>query len=121
VSSAVTVALVDDDVSVLRAVQRILADAGFAVETFASAEAFLAAAPWAGTACLVLDVELRGLSGLDLVQRVRATGVTIPVIFITAHDDPATRERLERAKPAACFVKPLDGPSLVAAVHHVAS
>jgi FixJ family two-component response regulator len=111
------VALVDDDVSVLRALQRLLADAGFAVETFASGEAFMAAAPWAGTSCLVLDVALRGLSGVDLVQRVRATGVTIPVIFITAHDDLATRERVEKAKPLACFVKPLDGPALVAAVH----
>lgn len=110
------VSVVDDDVSVLRALQRLLSGAGFTVETFASAEAFLAADPWSGTACLVLDVGLRGLSGTELHERVKATGASIPVIYITAHDDPETLNRIRKSGAAAYFVKPLNAGALVSAI-----
>jgi FixJ family two-component response regulator len=111
-----TVAVVDDDVSILRALQRRLSAAGFTVETFASAEAFLAAAGWSGMGCLVLDVNLRGLGGLELYERVKRTGSAIPAVFITAHQDPAVLERIRASGAAACLVKPIDGDALVAAL-----
>jgi len=88
-----TIGVVEDDASFLRALGRLLSGAGFTVTTFTSGEEFLASDSAATTACLVLDVHLGGMSGFDLQQRLAATGAPIPTIFITAHDDAVTRER----------------------------
>ena len=87
------IGLVEDDPSFRRALRRLLSAAGFSVAAFASAEEFLASESAGATACLVLDVHLGGMSGFDLQQRLATAGVPIPAIFITAHDDPVTRER----------------------------
>jgi FixJ family two-component response regulator len=111
------VCVVDDDVSLLRALRRLLSAAGFAVEAFSSAEEFLASRHSAPPRCLVLDVRLGGMSGFDLHEWLRRSGSTIPVIFITAHDDPTTRECARRAGAVRCLGKPLDEVELIAAIH----
>jgi FixJ family two-component response regulator len=114
------ISIVDDDVSVRRALRRLLQAAGYAVETFASAQEFLDSVPSPRTACLVLDIYLdNGMSGFDLRERLATDQVDIPIIFITAHDDIATRERLRESVVAAYLTKPFDGPALLNAIRRV--
>jgi len=87
--------------------------AGYSVETFASAHEFLASSPSDRTACLVLDIHLNGMSGFDLAEHLMAERVAIPIIFITAHDDADTRERIARSGPAGYLAKPFDGQALL--------
>ena len=110
------IAVVDDDPSVRRALRRLLQAAGYRVEAFASAADFLASPAIDGNACLVLDIRLDGMTGLDLQARLAADGVAVPVIFITAHDDLETRERVQEAGVAAYLPKPFDPAALLAAV-----
>ena len=81
------VMIVDDDESMRRAARRLIKSSGFAVETFASAEDFLGSGRLDATACLVLDVQMPGLNGLELQSRLMSEGHQIPIIFITAFDD----------------------------------
>jgi FixJ family two-component response regulator len=110
------VIVVEDDASMSQALERILRLGGFAPRTFASAEALLAAGDAAGAACLVLDVHLPGLTGFELRERLARSGSCTPVIFITAHDEPGSRQRAERAGAAAFLTKPFSGHALVDAV-----
>ena len=110
------ISVVDDDPSVRRALGRLLQAVGYRVEVFASADEFLDSAPIGRIACLVLDVRLDGMSGLDLQERLAAEQHRFPVIVITAHDDPATRLRVQQAGAAAYLAKPFDGATLLAAV-----
>jgi len=112
------VCVIDDDASLLRALRRLLVAGGYRVCTFASAEEFLESATTeaATPACLVLDVHLGGLSGLDLHDRLVAAGRRIPVVFITAHDDAATRERAHRAGAVDYLRKPFNDESLMAGI-----
>src|SRR5713226_5815894 len=89
--------LAHDDASVLRALHLFLEVAGFKVETFSSAEEFLVSPCLERARCLVLDVQLGGMSGFELSDCLAATQHQIPLIFITAHDDAQTRERARRA------------------------
>jgi FixJ family two-component response regulator len=107
--------VIDDDASLLRALRRLLAAGGFRVCTFSSAEEFLESAA-ATPACLVLDVHLGGLSGLDLHEQLLAAGRRIPVVFITAHDDAVTRERARRAGAVDYLRKPFNDESLIAGI-----
>ena len=84
------ISIVDDDLSVRRALRRLVQSASYAVDTFASAREFLDASPFARPACLVLDLCLGGMSGFELQERLAVDGAGIPVILITAHDDAAT-------------------------------
>jgi FixJ family two-component response regulator len=110
------VVLVEDDASMRQAIARVLGAAGFRVTAYPSAEALLAEGPPAGAGCLVLDVQLPGLSGLALHRRLAAAGAAPPAIFITAHDAPATRAEVQHAGAAAYLTKPFPGRSLVDAV-----
>jgi FixJ family two-component response regulator len=110
------IAVVDDDASVRRAVQRLLRAAGFAVETFATAHEFLDAGQWAQTACLVLDIHLPGMSGFELQEHLALIGAPIPIVFITAHDDATVRERASRAGAVGYLRKPFDQGTLIAAI-----
>ena len=110
------ICVVDDDPSVRRAVQRLLGDGRYDVRTFPSAEDFLASAALATAACLVLDVHLTGMSGFDLYDALDAAGSRVPVVFITAFDDAATRERVRRTGTAHYLRKPFDGALLIAAI-----
>jgi FixJ family two-component response regulator len=111
------VCVVDDDLSLLRGLRRLLGAYGFTVEPFPSAEAFLASPHRERTACLVLDVQLSGLTGIELQEQLLAAGSRIPVIFITGHDDQPTRERAQRAQAFAYLRKPFDDQVLIEAVN----
>jgi FixJ family two-component response regulator len=114
--SAPVIAVIDDDASVRRALQRLLQSAGFMVETFATAREFLDADSWAQTACLVLDVHLPGMSGFELQEYLAISGIPIPIVFITALDDALTRERVHRAGAVGYLRKPFDQGTLIEAI-----
>jgi FixJ family two-component response regulator len=109
------IGVVEDDASFLRALGRLLSGAGFTVAAFASAEEFLASDSAATTSCLVLDIHLGGMSGFDLQQHLGAVGIQIPTIFMTGHDDPATRKRA--GSGAAYLRKPFRERALLGAIH----
>ena len=115
---APVIAIVDDDASIRRALHRLVQAKGYAVESFASARAFLDAVPHCRPACLVLDVHLNG-SGFELQERLAADGLKIPIIFITAHDDDSTRRRLEKCGAVAHLWKPVDEQELLQAIQRV--
>lgn len=110
------VGIVDDDVRLLRALQRLLQVSGVTAVTFDSGEAFLDALPTPALDCLVLDIRLGGLSGFDVHEALVMRSESVPTIFITAHDDPATRQRARRAGAVAYLRKPFDEDSLISAI-----
>ena len=105
------IAIVDDDRSVRRALQRLVQSAGYTVETFASGREFLDWLPQNRAACLVLDVHMDEMSGFDLRER-----LAVPVIFITAHDDARTLERIEKSGAAGHLKKPFDEGAVLDAI-----
>ena len=111
------ICVIDDDHSLLRAVQRLLVADGFDVETFSSAEDFLEFEHRKEANCLVLDIHLGGLSGFELHDRLVASGGRIPVVFITAHDDLPSREKARRAGAVDYLRKPFDDQSLIGAIN----
>ena len=111
-----TIAVVDDDPSMLRGIVRLLGAHGFGTQAFASAEAFLADVGARAAACLVLDIHLSGISGIELRQRLTASGCRLPVIFITAVDDEATRAEAIGAGCIAYLRKPFPSNKLVGAI-----
>jgi FixJ family two-component response regulator len=113
------VSIVDDDPSVRRALERLVEAAGYAVATYASAEEFLDSTASVATACLILDIHLNGMSGIELHERLVSPGRAIPVIFITAHDNAPTRERVDRSGAAAFLAKPFDRQALIGAIRGV--
>lgn len=110
------VCVVDDDVSVLRALRRLLRAGEFAVETFASAEAFLQSEHRTAARCVVLDIHLGNLTGFDVHERLAASGSRTPVVFITAHDDATTREQARRAGAVDYLRKPFDESAFLGAI-----
>lgn len=116
VQAAPLVAVVDDDPSLRRAVRNLLASAGLRVETFPSAEAFLASSECQSAGCLVLDLSMPDMTGFDLLERLRATGSRLPVIALTAHSDEEVRRRSFSAGANAFLAKPFQADALVAAV-----
>jgi FixJ family two-component response regulator len=113
-----TVAVVDDDPSVRRALGRLLRSAGFTVSTFASAEAFLDRPPGAKPGCLILDLHLRGMGGAELRRTLIEAGAAIPIILMTAGDDARTRKSLQGSGVRSWLRKPVDEVTLLDAVHH---
>ena len=111
------VCVVDDDTAMLRALRLLIATSGFSVETYASAEQFLESPRSRTIACLVVDVHLGGTNGLDLHEGLARSGSSIPVIFITAHDDGPTRERARRSGAVEYLAKPFDEGALIDAIH----
>ena len=114
VPDTLTIGVVEDDSSFLRALGRLLGAAGFSVASFASAEEFLASESARAVSCLVLDVNLGGMSGFDLQRHLVAAGSPIPTIFITAEDDPITRERARSG--VAYLRKPFREDALIGAI-----
>lgn len=98
--------VVDDDVSMREALDSLIRSAGFKVETFASAQDFLARRRADAPACLVLDVRLPGLSGLELQKRIVEANREIPIVFITGHGDVPTSVRAMKAGAVEFLVKP---------------
>ena len=113
---SVTVYVVDDDESVRRALQRLLRSAGYHAVTFESAEDFIDSTPGRGEGCLVLDIRLPGMTGLDLQEKLSSSGAKYAVIFMTAHDNPQWRQRAKKAGAVAYLRKPFDEQSLLDAI-----
>ena len=109
------VALVEDDTSMSQALARILRLAGYQPATFVSAEALIRDGAGAKADCLVLDVQLPGMSGFELRDHLVQSGIAVPVIFITAYDDAEARALAERVK-AIYLAKPFMGKALIDAV-----
>jgi FixJ family two-component response regulator len=119
-TTPIYVAVVDDDESVCRSLGRLLRAAGIQPITYASAEAFLADAKHPEFDCLLLDIQLSGMSGLELSRRLAAEGGHTPFIYITAHDDPEARAAADAAGCAGYFRKTESGAEVLAAIRKVA-
>ena len=111
-----TVYVVDDDESIRKALKRLLRSMGYHAVAFESAEDFMEATSCRGEGCLVLDIRLPGMTGLDLQEKLASSGVKYPVIFMTAHDNPQWQERAKKAGAVAYLRKPFDEQSLLGAI-----
>jgi FixJ family two-component response regulator len=114
-----TIAIVDDNPSMLQGLNRLLSAHGFRVETFASAELFLDNIAKCEADCLLLDIHLCGISGIDLQRRLTSTGSDLPVIFMTAIDNEATRQDALDAGCVAYLRKPFLAKLLIDAINSV--
>ena len=110
------VSLVDDDASFRQATRSLLRSAGFRVQASDSAEQFLEETDLAGVRCLIVDLRMPGMSGLDLQRRVEASGYDIPIIFVTAHADDRSQSRAMNGGAIAFLPKPFDAEELIGAV-----
>ena len=108
------VVIIDDDASVRRSLARLVQAAGYAVETFASSRGFLEWLPVGRPACLLLDVHMKEMNGFDLQER-----LSVPVVFMTSHDDDATRARIEKSGAAGHLWKPFDDHTVLEAIRRV--
>jgi FixJ family two-component response regulator len=113
-----SITIVDDDEAVRHSLQALLEAAGLSVDVYPTGEDFLAAADAAGgaaggTGCLILDLHLPGLDGVQILERLRDAGDTTPVILISARFDPATRVRADRAGALVLLEKPLREAALL--------
>ncbi len=119
-SIAITyVAVVDDDESICRSFGRLLRAAGMQPISYNSAESFLSDTKHPQFACLVLDIQLGGISGIELAQRLAAVGGKTPVIFVTAHDVPEARAAAQALGCAAYFGKTDSGKEVLEAIRRV--
>ena len=110
------IAVVEDDPSVLNALRRTLRIRGFQTKTYASARDFLAALPGGLPECLILDLHMPQMSGLELLQYLAHRDIQIPTIIITSHGDIRVQERAESANVIAVLLKPLENALLFAAI-----
>jgi Response regulator len=113
---ASVVSIVDDDGSIRRSVRNLLVSLGFQVETFDSAEDFLHSAERQRVGCLVLDLRMPGMSGLELLTHLADTDPDIPIVILTSHGDVEARESALRAGVVAFIRKPFVSDELVSAI-----
>jgi FixJ family two-component response regulator len=115
-AAAPLVLVVDDDPSVRKGLSRLLASADYAVETFASAAEFLPRGSHPGPCCLVLDVKMPGLTGIQLQEMLRATGRRMSIVFVSGHADVPTSVKAMKAGAVDLLTKPVDVRDLIAAI-----
>jgi len=115
------VAIVDDDQAMRTSIERLLQAGGYDTASFASAEAFLDNSVGETAIGLVLDVELEGMSGLELLRRLQSSRSTLPVVVITGRDRPATRARAVALGCIDYLRKPFDADSLTRALERCAA
>lgn len=108
--------IVDDDLSVRKALQRLVTSVGYDVEAYASSLDFLNSVPEDSTGCLILDVRMPGLNGLGLQSKMAAGNYKLPVIFITAYDNPQDRKQAMDAGAVAFLHKPFSDQELLDAI-----
>lgn len=108
--------IVDDDASVRRALTRIVRARGYAAEAYASAEAFLDEHPEGAPGCLVVDLRMPGMDGLELQEGLNQAASSMPVVFLTGHGDVATSVRAMKSGATNFLTKPVDEADLVQAV-----
>jgi FixJ family two-component response regulator len=107
---------VDDDFRVRESIESLVESAGFAPVVFSSAEEFLQSGRLAEATCLVTDVRMPGMDGIELQRRIRLERPQLPVIFISAHHDDAIRQRALRGGAVDFLYKPFDGEDLLRAI-----
>jgi FixJ family two-component response regulator len=110
------IAIVDDDPSVLKGLTRLLRTRALHAKTYGSAREFLAALPEGRPDCLIVDLQMPEMNGLELLQHLTGEGIDIPTIIITAHGDVGVRGRSESAGAIAFLLKPLQDTALFAAI-----
>ena len=110
------IAIVDDDESVRESLPDLLREFGFSARVFASAEAFLASDSIGQAHCLILDIDMPGMSGLDLQHELQRHPQTVPIVFITAHGDEALRTRVLEQGAVECLCKPFSDIALLEAI-----
>lgn len=115
-NSKQTIAVVDDDEFIRKSLGRLLRSAGYQIETFASAEAFLESLPDRRPACLILDIKMPGVSGIELFQELVANKKQPPTIFISAHEEELVCARTGAPNAMGFLLKPFDSDDLMAAV-----
>jgi FixJ family two-component response regulator len=110
------IAIVDDDASAREGLQSLIRSAGWRVQTFVSAQEFLARRGAETPSCLILDLQLPGLSGLDLQERMAEVGLAIPIVFLTGHGDIPASVQAMKAGAVEFLTKPLDEEKLFQAI-----
>jgi FixJ family two-component response regulator len=115
-TAAALVSIVDDDESVREALPDLLREFGFAVQSFASAEEFLASGRVDETRCLVLDIAMPGMSGPDLQRELTRRRQALPIVFITANEDSSEYASIVDAGAERCLIKPFSDTALLGAI-----
>ena len=115
------IAVIDDEPTMRRALERLLTAHGFIPQGFASAEAFLDSGLAAKVNCVVLDIHLEGMSGIELGRRLKVERATLPVIYITALDKAAIKRAAAEVGYSAFLRKPFSAEQLISAVHRATS
>jgi len=110
------ISVVDDDESIRDSTKTLLRSVGYQVATFASAQLFLDSGAIAETDCVILDVRMPGMDGLELQRRLNASQAGIPIIFVTAHEDANSRWSAIQAGATDFLTKPVEANTLVAAI-----
>jgi FixJ family two-component response regulator len=116
-AEAATVFVVDDDPSVRASIQGLLKSASLRSESFGTAEEFLQCRPSEGASCLVLDVSLPGVNGLDFQHQLADAGIQIPIIFVTGHGDIPMTVKAMKSGAVEFLTKPFDDQDLLSAIH----
>jgi FixJ family two-component response regulator len=119
-TTPVLIAIVDDDINLCRSLERLLRAAGMQAVTYGSAEEFMADTGHPRFDCLLLDIQLGGMSGIELAHWLTAAGVRTPFIYVTAHDAPEVRDSAEASGCAAYFRKTDPGSEVIKAVRQFA-
>jgi FixJ family two-component response regulator len=108
--------VIDDDASVRKTFERLLRSESLDIETFSSTEEFLSNPRQKENACIIIDIRMPSLSGVDLLEGLASEGIRIPMIVISAHDDEETRERAKGLGAVGFFRKPVDDQALLDAI-----
>jgi FixJ family two-component response regulator len=116
-TAALRIAIVDDDASVRKALTRLLKASSFEITTFGSAIEFLNSLEEQSPDCLVVDIHMPGITGLELQHHLAHAGISIPTIVITAHNEPGLLDRCRSAGAAAFLIKPFNGTALIAEIN----
>ena len=108
-----TIAVIDDDPEMRASLSRLLSAHGFRVKTFDAAETFLVGATRCTAACLILDIQLPDISGIELAHQLAADGLAFPMLFMTGNHDAAIAQKAIAAGGAACLRKPFSSEELM--------
>jgi FixJ family two-component response regulator len=117
IPNAALIAVVDDDEWVRKSMERLIKSAGFRTQAFASAEDFVASGKPDDVACVILDLRLPGMSGLDLQARLAADHNPVPIVFVSAHDEQSSRSAALASGAIAFLAKPVNDKSLLDAIY----
>jgi len=118
-SKVQVVSIIDDDASVRAGIESLVMSIGFVARVFDSAEAFLRSSRIEGTSCLITDVQMPGMSGLELQSQLIGRGLNLPIIFITGFPEQSARERALGAGALAYLEKPFDGGAMTSLLRQV--